>query len=114
MKPIFQENLKFGDIWPWNCQKVAQIEIFGHFFNFASLVFLDFAHNDRWVLCLVAFLQFAGPVIIFLFVLYCLDLGWENYNCNSILGIWLKSISNLSLKIITNIYLSLKLFQKIG
>ena len=28
--------------------KIAQIEVFGHFLDFASLVFLYFAHNDRW------------------------------------------------------------------
>ena len=28
--------------------KIAQIEVFGYFLDFASLVFLDFAHNDRW------------------------------------------------------------------
>ena len=39
---------------------------FGHFLDFASLVFLDFAHNDRWAWCLVVFLQFAGPVNVFL------------------------------------------------
>ena len=27
--------------------KIAQIEVFGHFLDFASLVFLDFVHNDR-------------------------------------------------------------------
>ena len=48
MKPIFQKNLQFRDIWPQNRQKIAQIEIFGHFLDFASLVFFDFAHNDRW------------------------------------------------------------------
>ena len=48
MKLIFQKNLQFGDIWPRNRQKIAQIEVFGHFLKFASLVFLDFAHNDRW------------------------------------------------------------------
>ena len=48
MKPIFQKKLQFGDIWPRNCQKNAQVEVFGHFLDFASLVFLDFAHNDRW------------------------------------------------------------------
>ena len=42
--------------------KIAQIEVFGHFLDFASLVFLDFAHNDRWAWYLVVFLQFAGPV----------------------------------------------------
>ena len=67
MKPIFQKNLQFGDIWPWNRQKIAQIEVFGHFLDFASLVFLDFAHNHRWTWCLVVFLQFAGPVNAFLF-----------------------------------------------
>ena len=49
MKPIFQKNLQFGDIWPRNHQKkIAQTEIFGHFLDFASLVFLDIAHNDWW------------------------------------------------------------------
>ena len=28
MKPIFQKNLQFGDIWPRNRQKFAQIEVF--------------------------------------------------------------------------------------
>ena len=37
MKPFF-------DIWPRNRQKIAQIEDFGHFLDFASLAFLDFAH----------------------------------------------------------------------
>ena len=27
-------------------QKIAQVEVFGHFLDFASLVFLHFAHND--------------------------------------------------------------------
>ena len=48
MKPIFQKNLQFRDIWPGNCQKIVQIEVFDHFLDFASLVFLDFEHNDRW------------------------------------------------------------------
>ena len=39
--------------------KIAQIEVFRHFLDFASLVFLDFAHNDG--------LQFASPVSVFLF-----------------------------------------------
>ena len=34
---------------------------------FSTLVFLDFAHNDRWV-CLVVFLQFAGSVNVFVFI----------------------------------------------
>ena len=67
MKPTFQKILKFRDIWPRNHQKIAQIEVFGHFLDIASLVFLDFAHNDRWAWCLVVFLQFAGPVNVFLF-----------------------------------------------
>ena len=37
----------FPDIWPRNRQKIAQIEVSGHFLDFASLVFLDFAQNDR-------------------------------------------------------------------
>ena len=57
---------KFGHIWPRNRQKTAQIEVFGHFLDFASLVFLDFAHSDRWAWCLVVFLEIAGPVIVFL------------------------------------------------
>ena len=48
MKPIFQKKLQFGDIWPRNRQKFAQIAFFGHFLGFASLVFFDLAHNDKW------------------------------------------------------------------
>ena len=48
-------------------KKLAQIEVFDHFLDLASLVFLDFAHNDRWA-CLVVFLQFAAPVNVFLLV----------------------------------------------
>ena len=29
-----EKNLQFGDIWPRNCQKIAQIEVFGHFLEF--------------------------------------------------------------------------------
>ena len=46
MKPIFQKKLQFRDIWPRNRQKIAQIEVFHHFLDFASLVFLGFALND--------------------------------------------------------------------
>ena len=63
---IFQKNLQFGDIWPQNCLKNSQIEVFGHFHHFASLVFLDFVHNDTLGWCLVVFLQFIGPVNVFL------------------------------------------------
>ena len=48
MKHIFQKNLQFRDIWPRNRQKLAQSEVFGHFLDFPSLAFPDFAHNDRW------------------------------------------------------------------
>ena len=48
MKPIFLKDLRFGDIRPRNRQKIAQVEVFGLFLDFASLVFFDFAHNDRW------------------------------------------------------------------
>ena len=41
MKLIFQKNLQFADIWPRYRQKIVQIKIFGHFLDFASLVFLD-------------------------------------------------------------------------
>ena len=69
MKTIFQKNLQFGDICSQNRQKIAQIDVFDHFLDFASLVFLDFAPSDRWAWCLVVFLQFAGPVNVFLFYL---------------------------------------------
>ena len=48
MKTVFQKKLQFWDIWPRNRQKIAQIEVFVHCLDFASLVFLGFAHNDRW------------------------------------------------------------------
>ena len=69
MKTIFQKNLQFGDICSQNRQKIAQIDVFDHFLDFASLVFLDFAPSDRWAWCPVVFLQFAGPVNVFLFYL---------------------------------------------
>ena len=40
MKAIFQKKFR-------NRQKIAQIVVFGPFVDFASLVFLDFAQNDR-------------------------------------------------------------------
>ena len=55
MKTIFQKNLQFRDIWPRNLQKIAQIEVFGCFLDFTLLVFLGFAHNDRWAKCLAVF-----------------------------------------------------------
>ena len=69
-------------------KKIAQINVFGHFLDFASLVFLDFAHNDRWAWCLVVFLQFGGPVNVFLFIfLFWRKLNWyfflfENFSGN--------------------------------
>ena len=35
MKPVFQKNLQF-------------CKVFGHFLDFVSIVFLDFAENDTW------------------------------------------------------------------
>ena len=67
MKLFFRVFLRLRDIWPWDCTKSAQTEVFGHFLDFALLVFFDFAHNDRWTWCLVVFLQFAGTVNVFLF-----------------------------------------------
>ena len=49
-------------------KKSVRIAVFGNFLDFASLGFLDFAHNGRWAWCLVVFLQFASPVNVF--VLY--------------------------------------------
>ena len=43
-------------------KKPARIEVLGHFLDFAWLVFLDFAHNNRWAWCLFVLLQFSGPV----------------------------------------------------
>ena len=37
------------------------------FSRLCIISFLDFAHNDRWAWCLVAFVQFAGPVNVLLF-----------------------------------------------
>ena len=71
MKPIFQKNLQFGDIWPQmskSPKKIAQIKVFGHFLDFAWLVFLDFPHTDRWAWFIVVFLQFAGSVNAFLLI----------------------------------------------
>ena len=83
MKTIFQKNLQFGDIWPRNRQKNAQIEVFGHFLDFASSVFFDCAHNDRWAWYLVVFLQFAGPVNAFLFFIqfqsFVFDFSFINF-----------------------------------
>ena len=54
-------------------KKIAQIEVFGHFLDFASLVFLDFAHNDRRAWYLFVFLQFAGPVKFILVIIIVLN-----------------------------------------
>ena len=56
MKPVFQKicNLEMFDLEI--VKKIALIEVFGHFLNFASLAFLDFAHNDRLAWCLAVFL----------------------------------------------------------
>ena len=46
----FHKNLQFGHFWPQNCQKIAQIVVYGYFMDFVSLVFLDFAIDglDVW------------------------------------------------------------------
>ena len=62
---FFRKNLQFGDICPR--KKNVEIKVFGHFLDFASLVFFDFAHNNRWEWCVVVFLQFASPFNLFLF-----------------------------------------------
>ena len=68
MTPIFQKiwNLEIFD--PEIVKKKVQIEVFGHFLDFALSVFLDFAHNDRWARCLVVFLQITCLVNVFLLV----------------------------------------------
>ena len=58
---FFQKKLQFRDIWPRNRQKIAQIEVFGNFLDFASLVFLDFARNDRWAWCYKLF-SYNSPI----------------------------------------------------
>ena len=68
----FQWNLFFTRLAIWRyltskpLKKNVQTGVFGHFLDFASLVFLNFIHNDRWAWCLVVFLQFAGPANVFL------------------------------------------------
>ena len=62
MKPIFQKKLQFGDI-----SKLSKVRPNWGFWPFSRLCIISFprfctARNDRWVWCLVAFLQFAGPV----------------------------------------------------
>ena len=44
----FSEKIAIRDIWPRNRQKIAQTEVFVYFLDYASLVFLDFAHDDGW------------------------------------------------------------------
>ena len=43
----FHKNFQFGHFWPRNCQKIAQIAVYGYFMDFVSLVFLDFAIDGR-------------------------------------------------------------------
>ena len=43
----FSEKNSNLEILDLEIVKITQIEVFGHFLDFASLVFLDFAHNDR-------------------------------------------------------------------
>ena len=78
MKTNFQKKLQFGYIWPRKSSKNCPNWCFWPFFDFASLAFSDFAHNDKWAWCLIVFLQFADPVNIFVFCLfYTLDFSNE-------------------------------------
>ena len=85
-----EKKLQFGDIWLRNLKKIVQIEVFGHFLNISSLVFLDFAHSDRWAWCLVIFLQFAGPVNVFLLCFtFCItQRSYEKIMCIYLLFDW--------------------------
>ena len=86
MKTNFQKKLQFRDIWPRNREKNCPNWGFWPFFDFASLAFFDFAHNDKWAWCLVVFLQFADPVNIFVFYLfYSLDFSNENIDIYELL-----------------------------
>ena len=40
-------NMTFNLSETYFPEKIALTEVFGHFSDFAYLVFLDFAHNDR-------------------------------------------------------------------
>ena len=65
----FSEKVSIWRYLTSKSSKIAQVEVFGHFLDFVLLVFLDFPHNHRWT-CLVVFLQFTGPVNVFLFLLF--------------------------------------------
>ena len=65
----FSEKIAIWRHFTSKSSKNCQTGSFGPSLDFGSLVFLDFAHNDRWTWCLVAFLQFTGPVNVFLFSL---------------------------------------------
>ena len=58
----FSEKIAIWRYLTSKSSKIAQIEVFGHFLDFALSVFLD-----RWTRCLVVFLQFTGSVNVFLF-----------------------------------------------
>ena len=64
-------NMTFNLSETYFPEKITLTEVFGHSFDFASLVFLDFAHNDRLAWCLVVFLQFVDPINVFLFQIIC-------------------------------------------
>ena len=83
MRPIFQKNLQFPDICSRNLQKIAQIEVFGHFLDFTSLLFLNFTYNDMWAWCLVVFSQFADPVNVFLFFCFFFNYTPVCWYCSS-------------------------------
>ena len=70
-------DLQFG--WNLFFRKIFNLEIFDFeivincpnwsYWPFSRLCIISFSHNDRWAWCLVIFLQFAGPVSVFLFLL---------------------------------------------
>ena len=65
----FSEKFPIGEYLTSKLSKKCPNWGFGHFLDFASLVFVDFAHNDSWTWCLVVFLQFTGPDNVFLFLI---------------------------------------------
>ena len=68
MKPIFQIYLQFRDIWPRFAKKLPKLRFLAivltlhHWFSLILHIMID-----RWAWFLVVFVQFAGPVNVFLF-----------------------------------------------
>ena len=87
MKPIFQKKLQFGDTWPRNRQKIAQIEVFDYFLDFAllNLLFLGSlslrnhwipASNKEWV-CVRSQQDVAGSCFIICSLKSVSEGGWR-------------------------------------